>query len=64
VNKGNAEESEKKKRIRHFRDLDVYQRAFSAAMTIFQITKGFPSEERFSLVDQIRRASRSVCEYC
>jgi len=61
VNKGNAEESEKKKRIRHFRDLDVYQRAFSAAMTIFQITKGFPSEERFSLVDQIRRASRSVC---
>lgn len=61
MNKGNAEESEKKKRIRHFRDLDVYQRAFSAAMTIFQITKGFPSEERFSLVDQIRRASRSVC---
>ena len=47
--------------IRHFRDLSVYQRAFTAAMKIFQITKGFPVEERYSLVDQIRRASRSVC---
>jgi four helix bundle protein len=32
-----------------------------AAMTIFQVTKAFPPEERYSLVDQIRRASRSVC---
>ena len=47
--------------IRHFRDLAVYQRAFKAAMKIFQLTKEFPVEERFSLVDQIRRASRSVC---
>ncbi len=52
---------EKNKDIRHFRDLLVYRRAFKAAMTIFQLTKEFPSEERYSLVDQIRRASRSVC---
>ena len=52
---------ERKRQIRHFRDLDVYRRAFDAAMEIFQMTKGFPSEERFSLVDQIRRSSRSVC---
>ena len=52
---------ERKKNIRHFRDLEVYRRAFDAAMEIFQMTKGFPSEEKFSLVDQIRRSSRSVC---
>jgi four helix bundle protein len=45
----------------HFRDLEVYRRAFKAAMTIFQLTKAFPAEERYSLADQIRRASRSVC---
>ena len=47
--------------MRHFKDLEVYKRAFDAAMRIFHITKDFPAEERFSLVDQIRRASRSVC---
>ena len=47
--------------IRHFRDLEVYRRAFAAAMKIYELTKGFPPEERFALVDQIRRASRSVC---
>ncbi len=52
---------ERKKDIRHFRDLEVYRRAFDAAMRIYEITKGFPQEERFSLVDQMRRASRSVC---
>ena len=45
---------------RHF-DLDVYQRAFEAAMRIFDLSKGFPAEERYSLTDQIRRSSRSVC---
>ena len=50
-----------KGKIKHFRDLKVYQRAFNAAMIIFQMTKEFPSEEKFSLTDQIRRASRSVC---
>jgi len=49
------------RRIAHFRDLDVYRKAFASAMEIFEITKGFPIEERFSLVDQIRRSSRSVC---
>ena len=47
--------------IKHFRDLEVYRRAFAAAMEIFQITKTFPADEKYSLVDQIRRASRSVC---
>lgn len=50
-----------KKEIRHFRDLVVYQRAFKLAMRIFDITKEFPKEEKYSLVDQIRRSSRSVC---
>jgi len=49
------------KPIKHFRDLDVYQRTFKSAMRIFEITKDFPKEEMFSLVDQIRRSSRSVC---
>lgn len=50
-----------KRDIRHFRELDVYRVAFGAAMSVFQITKAFPAEERYSLIDQIRRSSRSVC---
>jgi four helix bundle protein len=49
------------KKIVTHRDLDVYQRAFEAAMRIFELSKGFPTEERYSLTDQIRRCSRSVC---
>jgi len=56
-----GERLERKKSIRHFRDLEVYRRAFDAAMQIFEVTKKFPPEERFSMVDQIRRSSRSVC---
>lgn len=52
---------EEKKLIRHFRELIVYLKAFEAAMKIYNITKTFPIEERYSLVDQIRRSSRSVC---
>lgn len=52
---------EKKRDIKHFRDLDVYRLAFDCAMKIFELTKSFPSEERYSMVDQIRRSSRSVC---
>jgi four helix bundle protein len=52
---------ERKKDLKHFRDLEVYQTAFELAMNIFKTTKSFPMEERFSLVDQIRRSSRSVC---
>ena len=48
-------------RIRSHRDLDVFGRAMEAAMSLFELSKGFPSEERFSLTDQARRASRSVC---
>src|SRR5579872_2741453 len=48
-------------RIRSHRDLQVYQRAFAAAMELFEASKSFPKEEKYSLVDQIRRSSRSVC---
>lgn len=49
------------KLIKSHRELEVYQMAFNAAMEIFNLTKKFPAEERFSLTDQIRRSSRSVC---
>ena len=45
---------------RGFRDLRVYQLAFRLAMEIFEESKDFPKEEKYSLTDQIRRASRSV----
>lgn len=45
----------------NFRNLAVYKKAFALAMEIFEITKAFPKEERYSLTDQIRRSSRSVC---
>ncbi len=44
-----------------FRDLIVYKKAFDLAMEIFELTKKFPKEETYSLTDQIRRSSRSVC---
>ena len=44
-----------------FKDLKVYRLAFENAMEIYTISKKFPIEERFSLTDQIRRSSRSVC---
>ena len=44
-----------------FRDLIVYKKAFELAMEIFEMTKGFPKEEKYSLIDQVRRSSRSVC---
>jgi four helix bundle protein len=49
------------KPIRSHGELEVYQLAFEAAMKIFELTKNFPAEERYSLTDQIRRSSRSVC---
>lgn len=49
------------KKIVSHRELDVYKLAFDAAMKIFHLTKNFPSDEKFSLTGQIRRASRSVC---
>jgi four helix bundle protein len=44
-----------------FRDLTVYKKAFGLAMAIFKTSKAFPPEERYSLTDQVRRSSRSVC---
>jgi len=49
------------RRIQKHTELKVYQRAFVAAMKIFEMTKVFPKEERYSLTDQVRRSSRSVC---
>ena len=46
---------------KYFKDTTVYIKAFSLAMEIFEISKNFPKEEKYSLIDQIRRSSRSVC---
>ncbi len=48
-------------RIRTYRELRVYNLAFDTAMEIFHVTEHFPVVEKYSLVDQMRRASRSVC---
>lgn len=48
-------------RIRSHEELEVYQLAFEGAMQIFEVSRKFPREETYSLTDQIRRASRSVC---
>jgi four helix bundle protein len=52
---------ERKRDLKHFRDLQVYQKAFKVAMHIYEITKLFPADEKYSLMDQIRRSSRAVC---
>ena len=44
-----------------FKELKAYQKAFDLAMEVFELTKCFPKEERYALIDQIRRSSRSVC---
>ena len=48
-------------KIQFHTDLEVFQLAFKAAMQIYVITKSFPRAETYSLVDQMRRSSRSVC---
>jgi four helix bundle protein len=48
-------------KIQKHTDLDVYKKAFEAAMRIFENSKSFPKEETYSLTDQVRRSSRSVC---
>lgn len=45
----------------NFKDTAVYKKAFSLSMDIFEASKSFPKEETYSLTDQIRRSSRSVC---
>ncbi len=65
--KGRKGEREKRgkeeglEKIKIFRDLNVYKSSFDASMTIFEYSKTFPREEKYSLIDQIRRSSRSVC---
>jgi four helix bundle protein len=49
------------KKITSHRDLDVYQIAFAAAMEVFEASRSFPREETYSMTDQARRSSRSVC---
>ncbi|PWU18767.1 MAG: hypothetical protein C5B50_08190 [Verrucomicrobia bacterium] len=48
-------------RVADYKDLRVYKLAFDAAMEIFELSRKWPSEERFWLTHQIRRSSRSVC---
>ncbi|WP_107668709.1 four helix bundle protein [Cyanothece sp. BG0011] len=50
-----------KEPIKSHKDLKSYQKAFFAAMRIFELSKNFPKDEKYSLTDQIRRSSRSVC---
>jgi len=50
-----------KESLKSHEELIIYQMAFEAAMKIFNLSKTFPVEERYSLTDQIRRSSRSVC---
>ena len=47
--------------IKSAKDLDVYKLAYEQAMDIFSLSKKFPKDEKYSLTDQIRKASRSVC---
>jgi four helix bundle protein len=48
-------------KITRHQELDIYKKGFEAAMAIFVASKSFPKEETYSLTDQIRRSSRSVC---
>jgi hypothetical protein len=53
--------SEPNKRVNSAKELDVYKLAYELAMTIFEMSKRSPPEERFPLTTRIRRSSRSVC---
>jgi four helix bundle protein len=46
---------------RNFKELRVYRLAFEGAMQLFQLSNGWPKEERYSLTDQVRRSSRALC---
>ena len=47
--------------IKSAKDLEVYKKGYLLAMEVFQLSKSFPSEEKFALTSQIRRSSRSIC---
>ncbi len=46
--------------VQSAKELEVYKKAYSLAMDVFRLSKGFPAEERYALTSQIRRSSRSV----
>jgi four helix bundle protein len=46
--------------VENFQELEVYQRTRNLSEAIFELTKDFPDEEKYSLIDQIRRSSRSI----
>jgi four helix bundle protein len=48
-------------KVKDYKELRVYKLAYDSAMEIFRLTRSWPIEEKFSLIDQIRRSSRSVC---
>lgn len=48
-------------RINSAKDLDVYKKAYALSMEIFRLSKSWPADEKYSLTDQVRRSSRSVC---
>lgn len=48
-------------RINSYKELRVFKNAMILAMKVFELTKSFPPEEKYSMVDQMRRSSRSVC---
>jgi four helix bundle protein len=48
-------------KVQQHTELEVYRKALDAAMLIFERSKAFPKEETYSLTDQVRRSSRSVC---
>lgn len=60
ADRGWKSEGREKKSILSFRDLDVYQSARKQSWRLFELTKRFPRDERFSLIDQVRRSSRAV----
>ncbi len=49
------------RKVKSVRDLEVYRIAFDVAMEIYNLSKDFPKEEKYSLTDQMRRSSRSIC---
>jgi len=61
MKRANGDKATKPTLIKSHTDLDVYKAAFDLSMQIFEFSKRFPREERYSLTDQIRRSSRSVC---
>ena len=57
---GSGRREKMAERIESFRNLKVYQTTFNLQQEIFEISKGFPKDELYSLTDQIRRSSRSI----